>query len=334
LELTGYPQLGGEGLHIAHVLWGGLLLYVAALLPLILSNRWVYIAGAILAGIGVGLFIDEVGKFITQSNDYFFPAAAPIIYAFFLLSVLLFLQVRRTPHQDPRTELYHALDSFSEVLDRDLDPEELANLKTRLLRISQQKDYPSLAKLADELLDFLESDEVHISPEVPSFWERIDEKINNLEAKYVNRNIMFALIVGGIAGLALATLAKVIELILDTYVYGNPNQMQVSIAASAGNGILNFVDWFFIRITLEAIIATSLIIAAVFLVNNRVRQGLSISYYALLALLSIVNLFLFYYDQFSTIIPAIIQFLILLGILYYRRRFLIFEQPKNLPVDN
>lgn len=26
LELTGYPQIGNEELHIAHVLWGGLLL--------------------------------------------------------------------------------------------------------------------------------------------------------------------------------------------------------------------------------------------------------------------------------------------------------------------
>jgi hypothetical protein len=95
LELTGYPQVGNSELHIAHVLWGGLLLFVASLLPLIFANRWVYRAGALLAGVGVGLFIDEVGKFITQSNNYFYPAAAPIIYAFFLLIVLLYLQVRR-----------------------------------------------------------------------------------------------------------------------------------------------------------------------------------------------------------------------------------------------
>ncbi len=65
LGLTGYPQVGGGGLHIAHVLWGGLLLFVAALLPLLLANRWVLTVEAILGGVGVGLFIDEVGKFIT-----------------------------------------------------------------------------------------------------------------------------------------------------------------------------------------------------------------------------------------------------------------------------
>ena len=49
---------------------------------------------ALLVGAGVGLFIDEVGKYITTTNDYFFPIAAPIIYAVFMLSVLLLLAVR------------------------------------------------------------------------------------------------------------------------------------------------------------------------------------------------------------------------------------------------
>ena len=82
LQLTGYPQVGSSELHLAHLLWGGLALFIAALLPLILANRWAYTAGALLSGIGVGLFIDEVGKFITQNNDYFYPPAAPIIYGF------------------------------------------------------------------------------------------------------------------------------------------------------------------------------------------------------------------------------------------------------------
>ena len=89
LVITGYPQLGNSVLHIAHALWGGLLLAIAVLLPLILANRWALIMSATLSGLGVGLFVDEVGKFITQANDYFYPPAAPLIYALFLLMVLL-----------------------------------------------------------------------------------------------------------------------------------------------------------------------------------------------------------------------------------------------------
>jgi hypothetical protein len=83
LQLTGFPKIGGgdSGLHIAHVLWGGLLLFVGTLLPLIFVNRWVYPVTAILSGVGVGLFIDEVGKFITDNNDYFIRRRA-VIYGF------------------------------------------------------------------------------------------------------------------------------------------------------------------------------------------------------------------------------------------------------------
>ena len=103
LALTGYPQLGNGELHIAHVLWGGLFLFAGGLLPLILANRWALNYSAIFSGIGVGLFIDEVGKFITQSNNYFYPPAAPIIYAFFLLTVLVYLQCRQTSRSKPKS---------------------------------------------------------------------------------------------------------------------------------------------------------------------------------------------------------------------------------------
>src|SRR3954465_12518755 len=121
LELTGFPQIGNGVLHIAHVLWGGLLLFVAALLPILIANRWVYKLSALLSGIGVGLFIDEVGKFITRTNDYFFPFAAPIIYAVFMRTLTIYIQVRRPSKHDSRAELYHALDEIMELIENDLD---------------------------------------------------------------------------------------------------------------------------------------------------------------------------------------------------------------------
>jgi hypothetical protein len=93
LQATGYPQVGGGELHIAHMLWGGLALVVAALLSLVVTASWVAPVTAILTGAGTGLFIDEVGKFITASNDYFYPLAAPLIYGLLLVLALVFIVV-------------------------------------------------------------------------------------------------------------------------------------------------------------------------------------------------------------------------------------------------
>ncbi|NOG51711.1 MAG: hypothetical protein HND48_21500 [Chloroflexi bacterium] len=110
LELAGYPQLGNDTYHFAHALWGGLLQFFAVLLPLLCVNRWARDVSAVLAGAGAGLFIDEVGKFITQQNDYFFPLAAPIIYVAFLTILLIYLIVRRRQSStDVHAEMYYVL---------------------------------------------------------------------------------------------------------------------------------------------------------------------------------------------------------------------------------
>ena len=132
LELTGYPRIGGGELHIAHALFGGFFLFAAALLPIVLAGRRVYRMAAVLGGIGIGLFIDEVGKFITTQNDYFYPAAAPLIYATFLLAVLVYLRVRRRAQPDPRSLLLTSLQLMEEAVDNDLQADERDALRYRL----------------------------------------------------------------------------------------------------------------------------------------------------------------------------------------------------------
>lgn len=110
LSLSGYPQIGGKGLHIAHVLPGGVLMLVAISLLLGYVGPVVRPAAALVGGVGFGLFIDEVGKFVTSDNNYFYKPTAAIVYVVFVLIVLgsRFLSTRRPI--DPREELANVID--------------------------------------------------------------------------------------------------------------------------------------------------------------------------------------------------------------------------------
>jgi hypothetical protein len=91
LWATNYPKLGGGQFHIAHAIYGGLAMPVAIVLLLSFLGRARRYTGAILGGVGFGFFIDELGKFITTRNDYFFKPTAGIIYIIF---ILMFLAIR------------------------------------------------------------------------------------------------------------------------------------------------------------------------------------------------------------------------------------------------
>ena len=110
LAALGYPQLGGDGLHIAHVLWGGLLMAVAFVVLLSFAGPVARPLGAVIGGVGFGLFVDEVGKFVTSDHDYFYEPTAALIYGVVVVLVLVAEALHgRRPHA-PREHLAGAVD--------------------------------------------------------------------------------------------------------------------------------------------------------------------------------------------------------------------------------
>jgi hypothetical protein len=110
LWLTNYPQLGGRGLHIAHLLWGGLFMLIALIILLAFLSPRERQAAGLIGGIGVGLFIDELGKFITADNNYFFKPTAALIYCFFVGLFLVVRQLERGRDYSEREYLVNAIE--------------------------------------------------------------------------------------------------------------------------------------------------------------------------------------------------------------------------------
>lgn len=93
LELIGYPKLGGEKLHIAHVLWDGLFMLVSILMLSIFLGKWRERLAVVFGGVGFGYFFDEVGKFLTYNNEYFFKPSVAVMYVVFILISIFLIQV-------------------------------------------------------------------------------------------------------------------------------------------------------------------------------------------------------------------------------------------------
>ena len=303
LELTGYPQIGTSVLHIAHALWGGLLLIIAAYLPLAFANGWVVRLSAVLGGVGIGLFIDEVGKFITQANDYFFPPALPLIYAFILLNVLIYLYFRRPVETNPRRAMYHVLEGLQEVLDSDLDTGEAALIEEQLA-IVKQSDQAELRSLADAIGDFLEGQSGHLYADQLNYSERftiwIDETGQRLGRRRHRIIISFTLIAWLILVLAYDAIIIVGSPSLDPQV----------------------LQWRYPLIFIQVTVGTMIMIATFFWLRGEENQGVKFGVSGILVSLVALQLFYFYLVQFSAITITLLQLAMLSFLFTYRRWYL------------
>lgn len=319
LEITGYPQLGNGVLHIAHALWGGLLLMIAVLLPLILANHWALTLSALLSGLGVGLFVDEVGKFITQQNDYFYPPAAPLIYAFFLLIVLIFIAVRRTGGTSPRAEMYRALSGLYELLDENLDARELKILLARLDK-AKASEQPHVAGLADALNYYLSQTDIPLVPDQPGFWKRVsltvEEKGKQFGRQRHRALILVSLIIMSVIAFSIAALLLFTAL--------GPQDLVQRLLDTISTGALDVGDgfWFNLRILLELLVGAAALGGIYFFITREDLRGVNAALLALLVSLTGIRLLSFYFDQFSATTMALIQLGVLLVVLAYREWYL------------
>jgi hypothetical protein len=325
LELTGYPQIGDSTYHVAHVLWGGLLMFIALVLPLTLANPYVPWVTAILGGIGAGLFIDEVGKFITQRNDYFFPLAFPIIYSFILVCVWFALRLRAFRRPDTRHQLYHALEDVKQVLDNDLDPLEHAELRDRLTHVLRETDDVEERVLAEALLGFCQSRAVRLA-ENPTVIQQTWHRGRALAFRIPPRMVVRGILVVSFGYGALNSLIQLLTLVSLVWSGGRSALRQALGESVIVSGKAAYVvdNPILASIHAGAIIVAGLLAlgAAILLMSGRDRTGLRLGTASLAISLLIVNLLSFYFSQLYALFSALGQTALLLVAMLYRWRFL------------
>lgn len=307
LELTGFPRIGGGDLHIAHALWGGACLFVASVLPILLAGSFVYRAAAVLSGIGIGLFIDEVGKFITAQNDYFYPAAAPIIYATFLLSVLVWIRARRPTDADPRSQLLSALELLAESVEGDLQPREHDQLLARLGTAARTASQPEQRRLARQLLEFVAARDVALVAAAPPIFHR-------QRAWWRARRDAW---IGG-RGLRVVIVAAV--LVLGGWALVAFGIAAVDLARSSLAPGERLFGLRLAQLAIEAVAGLLMVPGAILItVAGRHTRGYSLVLFGLLVSLTLGDLISFYLRQFDSIVTAGLHAALLAAVVGYRR---------------
>lgn len=310
LEITGYPQIGSSELHFAHVLWGGLLLFSSSLLPLIFVNKRILDISALLSGIGVGLFIDEVGKFITQTNNYFHPAAAPIVYVFFLLTIQIYRMIRKPVKKDLRTYLFHTLEDFEEILEGDLSEIEKEKIINRMEAVSFTNIDKDLLVLKEMLILYLKDPSRSLVKHEPDFYEKAANWLNHLEQKVFEKEnfsiwlqwlwIFMGFILVAQPFLIVSGIGELMRL---------PDWLREIVDAPLLH-LENLTLFGYIRIILQTLSGAGLWMCAFLYKSKTRKKWISFAHLILLIVLTVVNSLVFYYDQFSTIIFVMIEFFV------------------------
>jgi len=300
LDTAGYPTVGGGELHVAHVLWGGLALFIAALLPLLLDGRRALLISALLAGIGAGLFIDEVGKFLTSTNDYFYAPAAPIIYGSILLLVLLWLIIRRQSASDH--DVTHVLlEALRDGVDGNLtavDRQRAIDLQ-REAEEGRPDDPDSVPALLVRALTSPSMDQ-QLAAEgwvARGDARRLFERLlpTRLERWLLYLSLLMAVLTALVAALLLVASTQ-IEL-------GDINEL----VEDAGR--LEFPSepiWILLSLAVNVVVGVAAVVALALLARGRTRRGLNAALVALLTSLVAGGLVTYYAAQFTALTSTVL----------------------------
>ncbi len=287
LAATGWPQLGGGKIHFAHLLWGGLGMLIGLILFMGIQGRFSRVLATVSAGIGFGLFIDELGKFVTSDNDYFFQPAIAFIYLTFVILFVVGRTVERTARVSPQSALVNAFDVAKEAVIHDLDESE----RDRGLNMLAQCDPadPVVRELTEMLVGMTAR-----SKGRPAFHLRLRAWLERSYGSLVARRWFKVLFIGGLVAGAIINILVAVGYAL--------------VASSDGQGLIEVDFW-----TSGQVISTAASSVLVVVGVLRWRRSRLEAYRwfqrALLVTIFITEFFAFYQNQNSQFIGLILTLL-------------------------
>lgn len=271
---------------------------VAIVLLLSFIGNKVIWTSAIVGGIGFGVFLDELGKFVTRDNNYLFQPTIALIYIIFLMLFFIFRYIESHSNLSRKEYLMNALRVLEEAVLNDMDK-------------TEKRQFAALLKKADpddevtkQLTKLLENIDV-----IPANPNKI-RKFLHLFSKYYKKLTESNLFVNGIIiFFILKTLLDIgfVYFFLFRY-FADPTALFLSTPSP-----LIVVTW-------GQVISTT--VASVFVVIGVISLKFSRSeaYFffkqSLLVTIFLTLFFLFYKEQLNALTGLLFNVLLLIGIEY------------------
>ena len=290
LALTGYPTISTGTVHIAHLVWGGLLLLISISLLLFFLDRFPHYLGAIIGGLGFGTFIDELGKFITADNNYFFKPTFAIIYLIFIAIFFVFRYLSEFDKPTKAEYFGNALELLKEAAVGDFDSAEKKHYLNYLKKARLQS--PVFNKLST-LPHFIRSSKVA----KPNLYVRAKKSLSGIYENLFLKKWFISLLILVFLGRGLVGFITV----LDFLPYQN----------------LGFFDWGFFY---SFGITTLLLLSGITRIRKSYTSALQYFKYSVLSSILIYQFFAFYHQQLLALVGVVIDLAVLYALSFMMDR--------------
>lgn len=296
LQFAGYPQLGAGTFHIAHVLWGGVFMMAALVVAFAFLGTASLKVAALLGGIGFGAFIDELGKFITSDNDYFFQPTIALIYVVFVVMYLVFRWLGRFRKLTKQESLVNALSLTQEAALHRMDKKERADLKKFLVASDQGNPIVQVLRPAVQ--------EISVASSQNNLYERTKNLLKNVYARFVHFPWFYRAVITVFVANSLFAMAQAVG----------------AIWRSRGFTLFNLqpIELTFIETGELLFSVISGILVAVGVAQMRISRlrAYYLFRYAILVSIFLTNFFLFFQEELGAL-TALFGNIILLGVVNY-----------------
>ncbi len=204
-----------------------------------------------------------------------------------------------------------------EALNGGLTARETTRLRGRLQAAAKAAPSPQHADLANALLNFVQT-EADSDPPAERKAKASARPVRRFIARVFSQHGLRIVLIVGLAGIGLLTLKNPVTVLLGPQLPGLADFLS---RLHVGRHVEAQVSplWASVRLGLEVGVGALLLTASGLLIAGEKKRGTAVGYVGLLLSLTTVDVLLFYFEQFSTIITTALQFLLLTGVIVYRR---------------